>query len=84
MFLVGSAKTTMAGLTDGGFEVPLPAKFAGGPVAVVSVTLTVPAFTPVQLLVAPDTYQLTVYYHAAAAINELLISWLAVGMPVTE
>ena len=83
MILVGAAKWTGTTAADGGFEIPLPAKFAGSPVAVVTPTLTVPAFTPVSLIAAPDSYQLTVYFHATGAITQLWVSWIAVGMPVT-
>lgn len=82
MFLVGSAKWSGAAATAGVLEFPLPAKFAGSPVAVVSPVLTIPAFEDVWLLVAPDTYQLTVYWKSTNNLTELWVNWLAAGLPV--
>ena len=83
MVLVGSAKWTGNPDTSGGFDLALPATFAGSPVAIAVPTLTVPAYTGVMLQVAPDAYQLTVYWNSLAAISELWVSWLAAGLPAT-
>jgi hypothetical protein len=82
MLLVGSGKWTGFAATSGALELPLPAKFAGTPVVVAVPVLTVPAFEDVRLLVAPDTYQLTVYWHSTNNLTELWINWLAAGLPV--
>jgi hypothetical protein len=81
MLLVGSAKWTGVAASSGGFEVTLPAPFAGSPVAIAVPTLTIPAYTGVMLQVAPDAYQLTVYWSSLANITELWVSWLAAGLP---
>jgi hypothetical protein len=83
MILVGAGKWTGVAATSGFVELALPAKFAGSPVAITTPTLTVPAFEDVRLLVAPDTYQLTVYWWSTNNLTELWVAWLAAGLPVT-
>jgi hypothetical protein len=82
MFLVGAASWSGAAATSGTLEIPLPARFSGSPIGLVSPVLTAPAFEDVRLLVAPDTYQLTVYWHSTNNITLLWVHWLAAGLPV--
>ncbi len=83
MLLVGSAQWTGVAATSGGFDVALPARFAGPPIAIASPVLTDPAFQDVRILVAADPYQLSVYWWSGANITRLWVHWLAAGMPVT-